>query len=222
MRFRPIMMTTMAALMGTLPDRPRLRRGRGVAAAPRPGRRRRPAVLAALDALRHAGLLRLHGSAAAAAAAGPWAAARRDRCPAAGDRAGRARSRDGRLPPPGHLRTGTKVPSPPGNRHPPRPVVAESRCTSPSNLFAVSPPPSSIGWRPAAIPWSACLTITTGTSTGRSATTSTPSPPTRPSASSPRTGGIWRRCSGTRVSARPTASPGSRLILREIGELIVD
>ena len=59
-RFRPIMMTTMAALVGTLPIALGLGRRRRVAAAARPGGRRRPGRLAAADALHHAGLLRLH------------------------------------------------------------------------------------------------------------------------------------------------------------------
>ena len=57
-RFRPIMMTTMAALMGTLPDRARHRRGRRVAAAARRRGGGRAGVLAAAHAVRDAG--RLH------------------------------------------------------------------------------------------------------------------------------------------------------------------
>ena len=60
-RFRPIMMTTMAALLGVAADRARLRRGRRGAAAARPGRRRRPGGVAAHHALSHAGRLHLHG-----------------------------------------------------------------------------------------------------------------------------------------------------------------
>ena len=52
-RFRPIMMTTMAALVGTLPIALGLRRRRRIAAAARPGGRRRPARVAAADALHH-------------------------------------------------------------------------------------------------------------------------------------------------------------------------
>ena len=63
-RFRPIMMTTMAALMGTLPIALGLRRGRRVAPAARPRGRRRPGLLAVPDALRDAGLLRLVRAAA--------------------------------------------------------------------------------------------------------------------------------------------------------------
>ena len=58
-RFRPIMMTTMAALLGAVPDRPRLRRRRRSAAAARPGGGRRPDLLAAGHALPDAGLLHL-------------------------------------------------------------------------------------------------------------------------------------------------------------------
>ena len=61
LRFRPIMMTTMAALLGTLPIA--LGIGAGADArrplGPRGGRR--PARLAAPDALHHAGALPLHG-----------------------------------------------------------------------------------------------------------------------------------------------------------------
>ena len=65
-RFRPIMMTTMAALMGTLPIALGLGRGRRSAPPARPRRRRRPAGLADADALRHARVLRLPGAAAGA------------------------------------------------------------------------------------------------------------------------------------------------------------
>ena len=61
-RFRPIMMTTMAALMGTLPHRPRFRRRRRSAPPAGPGRGRRPGGLADADALHHAGVLHLHGA----------------------------------------------------------------------------------------------------------------------------------------------------------------
>ena len=60
-RFRPIMMTTMAALLGAVPIALGLRRGRRSAAAARPGGGRRPAVLAIGDALLDAGVLHLHG-----------------------------------------------------------------------------------------------------------------------------------------------------------------
>ena len=73
-RFRPIMMTTMAALMGTLPIALGFGAGAEVAAAARPRRRRRPSLLADDHALRHAGLLRLHGPARGVA----QAPARRD------------------------------------------------------------------------------------------------------------------------------------------------
>ena len=63
-RFRPIMMTTMAALLGAVPIARRLRRGRRSAAAARPGRRRRAALLAARHAVSDAGRLHLHGAAA--------------------------------------------------------------------------------------------------------------------------------------------------------------
>ncbi len=61
-RFRPIMMTTMAALMGTLPIAIGLGAGRIVAASARCGCGRRPVLLAVPDALHHAGLLHLYGS----------------------------------------------------------------------------------------------------------------------------------------------------------------
>ena len=64
-RFRPIMMTTMAALLGAVPIAVGLRRRRRSPAAAGPGRRRRVDVLAARDALPHAGVLHLHGAAAA-------------------------------------------------------------------------------------------------------------------------------------------------------------
>ena len=60
-RFRPIMMTTMAALHGHAADRARLGRRRRSAPAARPRRRRRPARVADAHALRDAGVLRLHG-----------------------------------------------------------------------------------------------------------------------------------------------------------------
>ena len=59
-RFRPIMMTTMCALVGTLPIALGLGCGRRVAASARPGGGRRAAGVAVADALHHAGLLRLH------------------------------------------------------------------------------------------------------------------------------------------------------------------
>ena len=58
-RFRPIMMTTLAAVFGAVPDRAGLRRRRRLAAAARPGDRRRPAGLAVHHALRDAGDLPL-------------------------------------------------------------------------------------------------------------------------------------------------------------------
>lgn len=57
MRFRPIMMTTMAALMGTIP----IALGTGASAARRGGGRR-PRRFASADAVRHAGHLCLHGA----------------------------------------------------------------------------------------------------------------------------------------------------------------
>ncbi len=60
-RFRPIMMTTMAALLGVGADRARLRRRRRGAAAARPRGGRRPGRLAADHALSDAGRLHLHG-----------------------------------------------------------------------------------------------------------------------------------------------------------------
>ena len=59
-RFRPITMTTMAALVGTLPIA--LGWGAGAEApAARTGSRRRPAGVADADSLHHAGVLHLHG-----------------------------------------------------------------------------------------------------------------------------------------------------------------
>ena len=58
-RFRPIMMTTMAALLGALPDRARLRRRRLFAPAAGPGGDRRLDRLAVHHAVRHAGDLSL-------------------------------------------------------------------------------------------------------------------------------------------------------------------
>ncbi len=60
-RFRPIMMTTMAALLGALADRAGLGRGRRSAQAARPRRGRRPGILAVDDALSDPGGLHLHG-----------------------------------------------------------------------------------------------------------------------------------------------------------------
>ena len=76
-RFRPIMMTTMAALMGTLPIALRQRRGRGIAPAAGPVRGGRAAAVAAADALHHAGDLYLSRSPEHAAAAPQGAAPRR-------------------------------------------------------------------------------------------------------------------------------------------------
>ena len=59
-RFRPIMMTTMAALVGTLPIAVGWGAGAEVAAAARPRGGRRPAGVAAADALHHPGLLRVY------------------------------------------------------------------------------------------------------------------------------------------------------------------
>ena len=56
------MMTTMAALMGTLPIALGLGAGVGSPPAARPGGGRRPARVADADALRHADLLHLHGA----------------------------------------------------------------------------------------------------------------------------------------------------------------
>ncbi len=60
-RFRPIMMTTMAALLGVGADRARLRRRRRSAASARPRGRRRPDGLAAHHAVSDAGRLHVHG-----------------------------------------------------------------------------------------------------------------------------------------------------------------
>ncbi len=64
-RFRPIMMTTMAALMGTLPIALGFRRRRRGAPATGPGGGRRAARLAAPDPLHHPGDLLLYGLSAA-------------------------------------------------------------------------------------------------------------------------------------------------------------
>ena len=66
LRFRPIMMTTLAALMRRLADRPRHRRRRRTAPAARPGGGRRPGLLAGHHALHHAGDLPLRSTASAA------------------------------------------------------------------------------------------------------------------------------------------------------------
>ena len=60
-RFRPIMMTTMAALLGAVPIALGLRRGRRGAPAARSGRRRRTARVAADHALPDAGRLHVSG-----------------------------------------------------------------------------------------------------------------------------------------------------------------
>ncbi len=59
-RFRPIMMTTMCALVGTLPIALGTRCGCRIAAPLGLGGRRRPARVAVPDAVHHARLLRLH------------------------------------------------------------------------------------------------------------------------------------------------------------------
>ena len=63
LRFRPIMMTTMAALLGGLPLALGTRHRRRAAPAARHHDRRRPAGLAGADALHDAGHLPLHGAA---------------------------------------------------------------------------------------------------------------------------------------------------------------
>ncbi len=68
-RFRPIMMTTMAAMAGTLPIALGYRCRRGSAPLAGPGRGRRPGVLADPHAVPDAGDLRRHGPAAAALSA---------------------------------------------------------------------------------------------------------------------------------------------------------
>ncbi len=60
-RFRPIMMTTMSALMGTLPLRDWLRGRFGIKASPRHCGGGRAIVLAVPDAVCNAGFLSLHG-----------------------------------------------------------------------------------------------------------------------------------------------------------------
>ena len=67
-RFRPIMMTTMAALMGSLPIAIGFGAGGERAHAARPGGGRRPAAVAGADALHHAGDLPLLRAAAGVAA----------------------------------------------------------------------------------------------------------------------------------------------------------
>ena len=62
-RFRPIMMTTMAALLGAVPMALGLGSRRRGAPPARPRRRRRPAGLAAHHAVPDAGRLHLHGRA---------------------------------------------------------------------------------------------------------------------------------------------------------------
>ena len=62
-RFRPIMMTTMAAIMGALADRARRRRRLRAAPAARRRGGRRADRLAGADAVHHAGDLSLHGGA---------------------------------------------------------------------------------------------------------------------------------------------------------------
>jgi len=63
-RFRPIMMTTMAALLGAVPIAVGYGAGGEGASAARAGGRRRAVVLAARDALPHAGGLHVYGPAA--------------------------------------------------------------------------------------------------------------------------------------------------------------
>ncbi len=60
-RFRPILMTTLAAVFGALPIALGFGAGRGVAAAARAGHRRRPGRVAAHHALHHAGHLSVPG-----------------------------------------------------------------------------------------------------------------------------------------------------------------
>ena len=97
-RFRPIMMTTMAALFGTLPIALGCRRRRRSAAAARPGGGGRAARVAVAHALHHARVLRLHRGPAAAphvsAASSPGRRAARGR---AGELAGRRSRRIGEL-----------------------------------------------------------------------------------------------------------------------------
>ena len=78
-RFRPIMMTTMAALDGHPADRPRVRRRGRVAPAARPRGGGRPPVLAVPDALRDPRLLRLVRAAADARRAAALRRRRRGR-----------------------------------------------------------------------------------------------------------------------------------------------
>ncbi len=61
-RFRPIMMTTMAALVGTLPIALGLGAGSEARASAGTGGGGRPGGFAVTDALHHAGLLHLHGA----------------------------------------------------------------------------------------------------------------------------------------------------------------
>ena len=64
-RFRPIMMTTMCALVGTLPIALGLGAGAETQASPRSGGGRRPARVSTAHALHHAGLLRVYRGRAA-------------------------------------------------------------------------------------------------------------------------------------------------------------
>ena len=103
-RFRPIIMTTLAALLGIAADRARRRRRIGAAPAARRRHRRRPLRLAIADALHHAGCLHLSrqdrhcGSPAGATSTKAHAGARAaDAAGGGGVRAGRAgRARGGR------------------------------------------------------------------------------------------------------------------------------
>ena len=79
-RFRPIMMTTMAALMGTAADRARVRRRRGFAAPAGPGGVRRTDILADGDAVFDAGFLHVHGYFPELAGAPFWESNRKKEC----------------------------------------------------------------------------------------------------------------------------------------------
>ena len=74
LRFRPILMTTLAAMLGALADAARHRHGFGTAPAARPRDHRRPDLEPDADAVHHAGdlsLLRPDGAPSAVRHAGP-------------------------------------------------------------------------------------------------------------------------------------------------------
>ena len=98
LRFRPIMMTTFAAIGGGLPLAARVRRRLGAAPAARHRHRRRPAGVAVAHALHDAGHLSLSRPLRALAERQAAPAGRRDPGERARDRASLGRSRDARPP----------------------------------------------------------------------------------------------------------------------------